>query len=437
MNLKRRLFNDLSRWARSGDRRPLLLRGARQVGKTWAVEEWCRLESRKLVAINFEEQPQFARLFEADLNVQRIVDETSLAFDASFASPGTVLFFDEIQKAPKALTALRYFYEKRPDIVIVAAGSLVEFVLEEAGLPVGRVQSKFVYPLSFVEFLGAVGKPGLARAIEGFDIDSPESFSDVIHGELLSALRLYFQVGGMPKVIRAYLENRELRAAANEQSILVRGYVDDFRKYAKTADWDLLEIIFQKMGVIAGGAAVKFSTIDSHAKSVQVRRALLALEKALIVHKIRPTQAKALPLAVHAKDKNFKLAFLDIGLLHHLVGFDWTKLDPTDLTDVADGRFAEQFVAQEIITARSDVDHYRLHHWSRDQPGSEAEVDFVVEHNNRPAPVEVKSGKRGRLRSLDLYLQETKAPVGYVLSQRNVERLDNVTFLPLYLAGRL
>lgn len=389
------------------------------------------------MAINFEEQPQFARLFESDLNVQRIVNEISLAFDASFASPSTVLFFDEIQKAPKALTALRYFYEKRPDIVILAAGSLVEFVLEEAGLPVGRVQSKFVFPLSFVEFLRAVGKPGQAQAIEGFAIDNPEPFSDLIHGELLSALRLYFQVGGMPKVVRAYLENRELHAATSEQAILVRGYVDDFRKYAKTADWDLLEVIFQKMGDIAGGPAVKFSTIDSHAKSAQVRRALLALEKALIVHKIRPTQAKTLPLATHAKDKNFKLAFLDVGLLHHLVGFDWTKLDPTDLTDVADGRFAEQFVAQEILTARSDLDHYSLHHWSRDRPGSEAEVDFVVERNNRPAPVEVKSGKRGRLRSLDLYLQETKTPVGYVLSQRNVEQLENVTFLPLYLAGRL
>jgi predicted AAA+ superfamily ATPase len=167
-----------------------------------------------------------------------------------------------------------------------------------------------------------------------------------------------------------------------------------------------------------------------------VRRALLALEQALIIHKIRPTHAPRLPLAAHAVDKGFKLAFLDIGLLHHLLGFDWTRIAPdADLTDIANGRFAEQFTAQEIIAAKSDGSHYPLHYWSRPRSGSDAEVDFIIEHHNHPAPMEVKSGTKGRLRSLLLYLEELNPPAAFVLSQRNVETWDRVTFLPLYLAS--
>ena len=156
------------------------------------------------------------------------------------------------------------------------------------------------------------------------------------------------------------------------------------------------------------------------------------------MHKIRPTQATRLPLAAHAVDKGFKLAFLDIGLLHHLLGFDWTRIAPNaDLTDIADGRFAEQFVAQEIIAAQPGGSAYSLHYWSRARAGSDAEVDFVIEHHNRPAPVEVKSGMRGRLRSLLLYQDEFNPPAAFVLSQRNVEVADRITFLPLYLASTL
>jgi len=390
------------------------------------------------VTINFEEQPRFGALFETDLDVQRIANEISLAMNVSLSDPTTVLFLDEIQRAPKAITALRYFYEKRPDLVVVAAGSLIEFVLEEQGLPVGRVQSKFVYPLSFTEFLGALGKESLAEVIRTFHITDARPLSDFLHRELLSHLKLYYQIGGMPKVVSAYLDQKDMRTAAIEQSTLIRGYMDDFRRYAKKADWVLLEAIFSKMSAMAGGPSVKFSSIDSQAKSTQVRRALLALERALILHRILPTHARRFPLAAHAIDKRFKMTFLDIGLLHHLLGFDWTRLAPdADLTDVADGRFAEQFVAQEIITARSGMNHYPLHYWSRSHAGSEAEVDFVVEYENSPVPVEVKSGTKGRLRSLKLYQEELHPPAAFVLSQRNVENLEGITFLPLYLSSVL
>lgn len=206
-------------------------------------------------------------------------------------------------------------------------------------------------------------------------------------------------------------------------------------------DWALLETVFEKMGFLAGGPPIKFTTIDSQARSAQVRRALLALERAMLIHKIRPTSAVGLPLGANAVDKAFKLAFLDIGLLHNLIGFDWAHLSPdADLTDVADGRLAEQFVAQEIICARSSKDDtYGLHTWHRSHPGSEAEVDFVVERGNHVVPIEVKSHEKGRLRSLHLFFSKRQLSEGICAfpAQRSSIRQTDLFFSPLYLASRL
>ncbi len=440
--IKRKLISQLTDWYKQGDRKPLLIRGARQVGKSWAVSEWAKKESLELLTINFEEQPQYISIFEKDLNVNRIIDEISAISGTALRNEKVVLFLDEIQKAPKAITALRYFYEKANDINVVAAGSLVEFVLEEQGLPVGRVQSLFVFPLTFTEFLYATGKNGLAEILDSFvfkeTVRPNDKIAPVVHDELLSSLRLYFRIGGMPKVLSRYIETRDIIKASEEQSILIQGYADDFRKYAKKNDWVLLETIFRQMGQLAGGGQVKFSSIDSQSKSVQVRRALLALSHALIIHKILPTTADKLPLAAHAMDKRFKLAFLDIGLLHRILGFDWSNIDQNaDLTDIAQGRFAEQFVAQEIIAARSNLERYALHYWHRLQPGSEAEVDFITEFNNRPVPIEVKSSPKGKLRSLDLYINQYESENALVLSQRNTEQMGKIQFLPLYFAAKI
>lgn len=251
-------------------------------------------------------------------------------------------------------------------------------------------------------------------------------------------LKLYYRIGGMPKVVSAYLDTEDFSKVAQEQAMILQGYRDDFRKYARKADWALLNLIFDKMGSLAGASSVKFSSIDDRSKSTQVRRAFMALNQAMIIHKILPTHTRQLPLAAHANDKKFKVSFLDIGLLHHFLGFDWRSVPiDADLTDIASGRFAEQFVSQEIITERSGLSNYLLHYWDRARPGSEAEVDFVVEYKGAPVPIEVKSGAKGRLRSLKKYCEELEPSSAFVLSQRNVERSENLFFLPLYLAAKL
>jgi predicted AAA+ superfamily ATPase len=435
---RKNLFNKLSIWRGQSDRKPLLLRGARQVGKSWGVKLWCESLNLKLITINFEERPQYAEIFEQDLDVDRIINEISLITSSSPRSENTVLFFDEIQKAPKAILALRYFYEKAPDVMVLAAGSLVEFVIEECGLPVGRVESLFIYPLTFSEFLEATGDRSLSEFIDSFDYDKDEAPSALVHEKLVVKLRLYYRIGGMPKVVSRYIETRDLKAVAEEQAIIVQGYRDDFRKYARKADWVLLENIFSKMGDLAGGPRIKFSLVSKEHKSTQVRRALLALERALIIHKILSSTAKSPPLAAHAVDSRFKISFLDIGLLHYILGFDWSRISfDAELTNIADGRFAEQFVAQELLASRSKHSMYRLHYWSRNVAGSESEVDFLVEVNNQIAPLEVKSGQRGKLKSLSIYCRDNHPERVFILSQRNFERVAETLYIPLYFASRL
>lgn len=227
---------------------------------------------------------------------------------------------------------------------------MIEFALENEGLPVGRIHSQFVYPLTFVEFLDAIGREELANIVRQFLVEDLNPIPMVIHEELLAQLKVYFRIGGLPKVVATYVASQDLAKVSAEQEILVRGYINDFRKYSQKSDWTLLESIFEKMGELAGGSQVKFSKVAPNVNSIQARR---ALSMAMVAHKILPVHTSQLPLAAHAVDKRFKLAFLDIGLLHNLLGFDWRRLpDKVDLTDVADGRLAEQFVAQELIASR-------------------------------------------------------------------------------------
>lgn len=408
------------------------------MGKSYAVRAWAKERNLTLVEINFEEQPRYQQLFEEDLVVDRVLDEISLLTGKNLRQPDHVLFMDEIQFAPRAITALRYFYEKAPSIPVVAASSLIEFALQEEGSPVGRVESLYVFPLSFFEFLYAIDKTSIADFLSEYDVSKGEPISPVVHNEILKTLRLYYQIGGMPKVLSTFLDTRDFTKVANEQSLIIKGYQDDFQKYARKAEWSPLQATMSRMGSLVGRTRVKFSSVGDEFSSGQIRRAIDLLDYALLVSRVYSTHTKELPLAVSAQHKYFKLLFVDIGLLHHILGFDWRTVSPSaDLTDICEGRLAEQFVGQEIITARSGMGRYQLHYWDRPKRGSDAEVDYVIEVNGGPAPIEVKSGMRGKLRSLTQYIQELHPSKAVVLSQRNREQSQSIEFMPLYLACRL
>jgi uncharacterized protein len=435
MEITRKIYKSLCSWHDSKERRPLLIRGARQVGKSHAVRSWARKQKLHLIEINLEEKSNFKSLFEPDLDPERILSEISALTGLNPRANDSLLFIDEIQAAPRAITALRYFYEKMPNVKVIAAGSLVEFILREEGFPVGRVDSLFLSPLSFTEFLAAICKQGLADYVTNYVIESHSVIPEPIHKELLLHLKDYYRVGGMPKVVSTFAETKDYAQVSKEQGLVVRGYKDDFAKYAKTADWSTLNAIIATIGTLVGRTRVVFNQVGQEFTSVQVRKAIGLLVEAQVLHTIYPCHTKTLPLAANENRKFYKLIFLDIGLLHYLLGFDWRSISgEEDLTDICDGRFAEQFVGQELIAHRSESVRYQLHYWDRPKKGSDAEVDYVIERNGLPVPLEVKSGVRGKLRSMRQYNLELSPKEAFVLSQRNSEKLENMALVPLYLA---
>lgn len=433
MEFKRYLSAQLSEWYHHVDRKPLIVRGARQVGKTFAIRSWGRKTVENFVEINFEERPSLIQLFDQDLVVDHLLDELTLAMGVDLRKPSTLIFFDEIQEAPKALTALRYFYEKAPHLPIIAAGSLIEFVLSEISMPVGRVESLELYPLTFFEFLDAVGREELSRYIEQLPLG--KAVSAVAHRELLLQLKKYFYVGGMPGVVSAYVQSSSLPEASKVHEQILTVYEDDFAKYAERADWQALRLVFQRTPAFVGDTRVKYSRFDREIRSGKIKRALLLLSTARIISKVQVVHSPKPPLKAHAKPDFFKLIFLDIGLMQSSLGVDWQRIPfNQELTTLFDGALAEQFVGQEL---RAHGQEKELYYWERNKHGSDAEVDYLIQSGEGIIPIEVKSGAKGTFKSLQRYVDEEQPPAAYVLSHKNYEKNDVFVYVPLYRAGQL
>ena len=436
IELKRDIEKSLERWRVQHGRKPLLVRGARQVGKSYTITTWARRSFERVVVLNLEERPQFRQLFAKDLAADRMLDEINLLTGVNLRLPNSLLFIDEIQTCPAAITGLRYFYENMPGLFVIAAGSLIEFILQEIGFPVGRVESMYMFPLTFYEYMSATGRQALRERLESERWKEP--VPDLLHRSLLDDLRAYCRIGGMPKPLATYLETRDYTDASREHATLLQAYTDDFAKYSKRSDWQMLREVFERLPQFVARTRVKYSQLAPGGRCEKIKRELALLEYAHLAEPVTATYAAKLPLHAAAKPNFFKLLFLDIGLLQHALGFDWRSLPlDVDITSLCDGCFAEQFVGQQILAARSLETRYTLHYWDRHAPGADAEVDYVIEHEGNVTPVEVKSGVRGTLKSLARYNKEFQPRSAVVLSQRNVERADNITWVPLYFAGSL
>jgi len=434
--IKRDIYKKLDRWKSSRSRRPLLVRGARQVGKSHAVSTWGKKNFENFLEINLEEQLSLRGIFQRDLTADQLLQNLELGTGVNLLRENSALFIDEIQSEPRALLALRYLYEQRPELAVLAAGSLVEFVIEEIGLPVGRVDQITMRPVSFREFLAAIGKEQLARVILESPLKKP--VPDIAHTQILDLLRTYFYVGGMPNAVTTYIETKSLNLVSDVHARILKGYQDDFQKYAKKTDWVALEAVFARVPHVVGESRLKYVRLDRDIRGEKLKAAVDLLAKAQILQKVTSSYAKDLPLRAGSQSKFFKVIFLDIGLLHHSMGFDWRKVSLTDnLTNIKRGAFAEQFVGQELLTTNGINDAADLFYWYRKAKGSDAEVDYLIEYEGAPAPVEVKSGSRGTLKSLRLYIEEFGSKLAFVLSQRNMEQMEETICLPLYLAARL
>jgi len=432
-----RLIEDaLLQWKQQVNRSPLLLRGARQVGKSYAVRALGNTQfSNNFVEINFEFQPEFKECFKT-LDPVKIVHTLSLITGQDITPGKTLLFLDEIQDCPAAINSLRYFREKMPELHVIGAGSLLEFVLndEHFRMPVGRVQFIYLKPLSFKEYLLATQKQSLKEFIENIDFN--EKIPDAIHQNLLQLTREYMVLGGMPAVLQEYLTNKNYYQCQLIQSNLLNTYRLDFGKYASHTQHKYLQKMFEKApGLITQD--FKYSKVDNGMRSRDLKTALEKLEQAGLIYLLHATSAANLPLNALINEKKFKLLFLDIGLINRATNLGADVLLRDDIFLVNRGAFAEQLVGQEILAGYSCFEKVELFYWAREEKSSQAQIDYILQVNDKIIPIEVKAGTTGQLKSLHIFLQEKKAPFGIQVSQKPLQKNGNILSIPIYLAGEI
>lgn len=428
--MKRFIVEKLLHWHSDHRRKPLILRGARQVGKTWAVKEFAKQHFQgRIHLVDFEKYPDLHDIFAPNLDTKRILSELELFFNRPITPGKDLLFLDEIQGCPRAIMALRYFFEDLPDLSVIAAGSLLEFALRDISFPVGRVQFINLYPMTFVEFLIATGKDMLAQKL----VSDPLHLSENIHQMFLEQLRLYFFVGGMPECVKTYRDDGKLVNVLAIQENLIQAYRADFAKYAPCSDKRCLNAVLTNTAKAVGNQ-IKYSHLADSFSSATNKKAFELLTMAQVVRKIPSTSAAGLPLGASASDRKFKALVLDIGLMQSLCGLNVNEqIFNKDLLSIYNGALAEQFVGQELLAGGIE----KLYYWARDAKSSSAEVDYLIENNGEIIPLEIKSGAAGRLKSLHLLLQSyPDVSQGYVLSQRPYSELSEqkLIFMPLYAA---
>ncbi len=427
--MKRLINQQLKEWAHAKRRKPLILRGARQVGKTYAVKSLAAAEfQQQLVTIDFEKTPLLAKIFTQDLHPQRILSELELVTGQTITPGKTLLFFDEIQQCPEALMSLRYFFEEIPDLHLIAAGSLLEFVLSDISFPVGRVQFLNVYPLNFIEFLMAIGRENLAELLQ----EKPKVLSETVHEVLRQEVIRYFIVGGMPEAVQAFVDSGSFRESQAVHRELLISFQNDFAKYAPRANHLCLAEVFSSVAKSVGNQ-IKYSHLAGDFSGPTIKNAFTLLSMAQVITPIPSCSPPVLPLEASSHMKTFKAAFLDIGLMQSMCGF---PIDIHDLNEnllsVYRGGVAEQFVAQEL---RFIQEQGKLYYWQRLEKSSTAEVDFLAVKQGQVIPVEVKSGVSGRLRSLHLFLEQyPHTPEAYIFLDTAYQepKDDKLVFMPLY-----
>jgi len=433
--MQRDLLNNLKAWKAAHEHAPLLVRGARQVGKSYLIKEFIKQDFSTSLTINFEKEEQYKLAFE-NLDPHMILNRLYLQSGTMLKGETSLLFLDEIQECPQALEALRYFKEEMPELHVVGAGSLLEFVInsDEISMPVGRVETLFLMPLSFYEYLTASGLNHL-RTYLG-EVDLTTGIDPIVHEKLCEQLQEYFFLGGMPAVVSEYLSTKNLERVQAKQLSLLQALRDDFGKYAtKTKHRYMQQILKRAPGII--GERFYYSKIDPDMGSREIKEALGYLVDACLLHKINHTNASGLPLNSQLNEKIFKTIFLDIGLANSQSYLSHEILLQKDLMLLNRGMLAEQFVGQELLAHRSPYMESQLYYWDRESRSSSAEVDYVINVDDRIIPIEVKAGKTGSLRSLQLFLDEKSCAFGVRLSLKPLSFNNRVLSIPLYMIAEL
>lgn len=430
--MQRSLYTELIRWKDREEHLPLLLRGARQVGKSYLIEHFGKKNFEDVAVADFESRPELKEAF-TTRNPKEILMRLEFALRKPIKERKTLLFLDEIQLCPEVLISLRYFKEQMPHLHVIAAESLLEFLLkdEEYSFPVGRVDFLYLRPLSFVEYLYSVS-PLMAERLEKFDLKNPPS--ELEHKKLLKLVRRYLFIGGMPAAVKESLQQDSLLETQRVHNRILLAYESDFGKYAKHVQHKYLQLIFRKAPSLIA-QILKFSRIDSDVRSRDLRPALELLCQAGLFQRVCATTAAGLPLHAHMRDERFKLLYLDVGILQTATKVNATHFFDQDILQINSGMLAEQFVGQELLAYAEPYQNTPLLFWERD--GGQAEVDYVISVGSDIIPIEVKAGVTGTLRSMHEFHREKKSRLGIRISEHPLSLQDKVLSIPFYLMRSL
>jgi len=432
---KRTIDFHLKKWKNDPFRKPLLLRGARQVGKTYAVRQLGH-EFEHFVEINFEQLQGASSIFEKDLIPEKFILALSLLVRSPIIPGKTLLFLDEIQESPRVILALRYLFEQMPQLHVIAAGSLLEFAIAKVGVPVGRISMLYMYPLSFFEYLVATGDTLTAQEIMSHPAGVP--MEDPVHTKILDKLGEYLSIGGMPEAVARWVKTKDPRSSLQVLQQIAATYRQDFEKYARKNQIKYLELLFRQIPHLVG-KKFSFREIHGEYRKRELLPALELLERANIIHTIRHSSGRGIPIGNEVDFEIFKIIYLDIALCQAILGSDisiWF-LKPLEGFENR-GEIAEAFVGQELLCYANPESKADLYFWKRKQKNSTAEVDYLLQRGEQILPIEVKSGHGSTLRSLRLFLEShLKSPYGIRFSAHDYSLTESLDSRPLYAVASL
>lgn len=409
-------IKDLKQWYDKSIRMPLIIRGARQVGKSTLVRLFCEGEGLDLIEINLE-RGHLRSIEKDDISVQEVLDEIQLKTKKKIQK-NSVIFLDEIQEQPKLLKFLRYFYEERPDIAVISAGSLLEIILndENFSFPVGRVEFFYLGPMTYIEFLYATGNEYLAEKIEKLE------FSESVYSLAQKEFRNYMYVGGMPQAVKTYAKEKSLVFVREVQEQILQTYIADFPKYNKKIKFDRIQRIFQAAASQIGKKLI-YQKLDDQSQSRDIRRVVDLLIDARVILSCIHSNGNTVPLGGESDFLIKKLFFLDIGLVNCLLKIDLDTIDIEFKNSFnTKGMLAEQFVAQHLAYIDGPSIYPTLYYWLRDKGSQKGEIDFLIERNQNIIPLEVKSTAAGHMKSLFYFIKEKNKNIGLRLSLNTYSR---------------
>ncbi len=450
--MQRRQLQFLSAWLRNKNRKPLIIRGARQVGKSTLVELFARQYKQTLRNVNLERHPELSNIF-SDKDPEQIIQQIEFLPNMGSISNDTLLFLDEIQAVPEAIPALRYFYEDMPEFPVVSAGSLLEFAMADHAfsMPVGRIQYLHMGPMTFSEFLLAMDEERLQNFIHHYEPD--QEIGEIVHQRLLHLLRSYYYIGGMPEAVAVFVDSRSYKDVSEVHNSIIETYRDDFPKYAGSRNLNRMLNVFN-FAARNVGVKIKYSTISPRDQSVTIKKDIELLAMARVIGKVIHSHCSGLPLQADLEEKVYKLLFLDIGLMNAICGLDWRSISQMEeIKLINQGAIAEQFIGQHLQAILADKPNRELNYWLREGRSSNAELDFVIGIGGNIIPIEVKSGATGTLKSLHQFMGTKQAPLAirFDTNLPTVHQIDTVIninkqrkqirypliSLPLYLVERL